>query len=168
MNLLPLLLTLLLATPVWAANPKTDGVVCASHTANARVPGITRGRWVETGCYNVCDAYAAADTGAACNEFDLNAVGMPDILIFEIDENGSDCSDSGGPTVTITTGPITGGDPAYGPSTSTVVLNDAVDRVTVITKDAMLDRFLFFAVADDTACTDVDVRMHLANRKPAP
>lgn len=121
-----------------------------------------------TGCWQVCDDLDSTDDDGTCAEWDLNSTGSPDILVFEIDENGSACTESNGPTVTITTGPITGGDPAYDISTSAVQLNDTVDRVTVIQKDAMLNRWLFFAVADAANCADVDVRMFHYNRKPQP
>jgi hypothetical protein len=94
---------------------------------------------------------------------------MPDLLIFEYEEKtGSSCS--GTPDVTIKTGPITGGDPAYDISTSAVVLNPTTNRVIVDTSRATLDRFLFTVTADDGACAagDLDVRMMFVNRKNRP
>lgn len=152
---LPLLVAVALVVPAtsWAA----DGDACDSDTGL-----ITTGAWRHVACINVCDGKAAADS--SCTEFDLDSSGMPDIIVFEREDVGADCTDPGGPTITITTGPVTGGSPSYDLDTSTVVLNDTTERVVISTKDAIVDRYLFFATSDDTACTDVDVRMYLFNR----
>lgn len=157
------LLACLLAVGVEAKAPKTDGVICED-SSDARIPLQDLGSWKATGCYNVCDGYAAADTGAACNEWDFDrGPGMPDIMVFEYEDIGGDCGAT--PDFTITTGPVTGGSPNYDISTSAVVVNTTTDRIAVIIKDAMLNRFLFFAVTDEASCTDVDIRMFTYEKK---
>jgi hypothetical protein len=176
--LLSVLLTLFGATTGGAVNGPTnptDGAICVD-SDNARIPLSTRGTWQPVGCYNVCNTIAdAAYDDDFCNEFDLGAVGIPDIIVFEYEEDpdNANCSEaSPAPTVTITTGPVTigttpnlAGIPSYNIDSSAVVLDQVANRVVVITKDAMLDRFLYFAVADTDGCTDVDVRMFLYNHK---
>ena len=164
---------------VWSSNDVggTDGSVCVD-SDNARIPLSTRGTWQPVGCYNVCDDIDDANyDDDFCNQFDLGAVGIPDLLVFEYEEDpdNANCTESPGPTITITTGPVTrpaadldsAGIPSYDISTSAVVLNATTNRIAVITKDAMLDRFLYFAVANTDNCTDIDVRMFLYNRKPS-
>ncbi len=180
--LLPVLLTLFGVTNQgWATNDVggTDGSICVD-SDNARIPLSTRGTWMPVGCYNVCDGITDADyDDDFCNQFDLGAVGIPDLLVFEYEEDpdNKNCNESPGPTVTITTGPVSRpaadldslGIPSYDISTSAVILTETNNRVAVITKDAMLDRFLWFAVANTNNCTAgaIDVRMFLYNRKPS-
>ena len=146
-------LVLALPTFAWAA----DGDNCDSDVGR-----VSRGVWTTSVCVNVCDAAVAADS--TCAEFDLGNAGMPDILIFEREENDANCSDAGGPVITITTGPTTGGSPSYDLTSTAVLLNDTINRITIDTQTAPLSRYLFFTTSDDTACTDYDVRMYLVNR----
>lgn len=149
---------LVLAWAGVAQSQTVDGGPC-----DATVQGVNKGVWNQIACINICDD---VDEGETCAEYDLQTFGISDQIIFDIIENDDqDCSDSGGPQMAIQTGPTTGGSPAREIDSSAVVLNDTTPRVVVITKDAPLDRYLFFAFSLDTACTDVDVRARFVNRK---
>lgn len=130
----------------------THGQSCDSD-----ITKVLRGRYRAIGCVNLCNNYAAADDGAACTEYEFK--GVPDLIVLEREDNDAGCA--GDVTFTFTTGPVTGGTPSYGLDATTVVLNDATDRLIFVMKDFSMDAFLFTAVATDTSCTDVDVRMYL-------
>ena len=123
---------------------------------------ITKGEWRTTACVTICEDHLTAE--AACDEHDFNTGGgLSDLLVLERVESGCDAD----PTITITTGPTTGGSPSYGISSSAVTLNDATPRVVIVTKDAPMDRYLFFAVTDDAGCEagELDVYMHLLDSR---
>ena len=46
-----------------------------------------------------------------------------------------------------------------------MVLNDTTERIVFVLDNGPMDIFLFTAVSNDTACTDVDVRMSLIYKK---
>ena len=162
--LLGLVGVLLAPTVGWAV----DGDQC-DDSDNANIPLFTRGGWIAVSCIQLCDGKAAADS--ACTEYDFaTRPGMPDIIVFEYEENPDDANCGGStPDFTLTTGPVsvvaTANAPTYDISTSTIVMNAATNRVILITEGAPLDRFLFTAIADDASCTDVDIRMFFYNRK---
>ncbi len=149
-------LALLLAAPAFGAANTTHGQDCDSTITKPRA-----GHWRTVDCVNLCNLYAAADDGAACTEYEFK--GLPDIIILEKDENDANCSAN--VTFTFTTGPVTGGSPSYDFDSSAVTLNDAADRLVIVVEDGPLDAFLFINVTNDTACTDVDVRMYLINQR---
>ncbi len=151
------LLTVGTSAPVFAAPNTTHGQVCDSTTTL-----VARGKFKTKECFNICNKYAAADDGAACTEYEFK--GLPDLIILEKVENDANCSAD--VTFTFQTGPVTGGTPAYDMDASAVTLNDAADRVVIVVSDAPPNAFLFTAVTNDTACTDVDVRMYLINYSP--
>lgn len=153
-KILILLGFLLFASSAQAA----DGASCDSD-----VNKVSRGPWVDLYCINVCDD--ADSTDSSCTEVDLQNAGRPDVLRFEREDVGADCTDPGGPVITITTGPTTGGSPSYALDTTTVVLNDTVEAVNVIMMDMPSSRYLFFTLSSMTACTDVDVRMTAMKRR---
>lgn len=137
-----------------------DGDQC-DDSSDADIPLSTRGQWQAVACVQLCDGKAATEE---CDEYDFaDSPGVPDILIFEYQDNSGNCG--GTPDLTITTGPVTGGTPSYDISSSTVVLNPTTNRIIVITEGAPLDRFLFTSLADDASCDDLDVRMFFVNRK---
>lgn len=92
-KLLLLLVAGLFAAPAYAA----DGDACSS-TQFARTTG---GRMKPIWCVVVCDGDT---TDSDCSEYDLagqdDASGQPDVLSFELYENGTDCTAA---TVTINT-----------------------------------------------------------------
>jgi len=156
MKLLLTTLIALLAFPAFAA----DGDKCDIVAVPISVQD--KGTWRTDVCIDVCDANVAADSD--CTEFDFKAqYGLPDTLIFEIQDNDGNCS--GTPAIAVTTGPVTGGTPSYEISTTAVIIDDNPNRVVVDTQAAALSRFLFFAVSGDAGCTDLDLRMFLVNRK---
>lgn len=158
LSLIPLLC--LLPLPSFGA----DGDVCDADTDQFR-----RGAYTTVGCFQLCDTKVAANS--SCTEFDLNAtstagrrVGSSDLIVFEYEENGSDCTAT--PDFTITTGPVTGGAPLYDLDTTPVILNSTVNRVVLDMSRAPTDRYLFTAILDDADCTDVDIRMYLLDHRP--
>ena len=144
-------LALMVPTASWATTA-TGG--------DCNVGKVTTGKWQTTACYNLCDGAIATDT--ACTEFDMDSVGLGDTVILEIEDVDAGCT--GQPTATITTGPASGGSPAYDISTSTVTLDDSPARVVIDTQAGALDRYIFVALGAMTGCTDVDVRMILLDR----
>jgi hypothetical protein len=153
------MVALVVPTVSFAATPSTDGEECP-----ATVEKISKGEWRTTACVRVCNDYLTTDAGADCDEHDFNTGGgLPDLLVLERVDGG--CTND--PTITITTGPTTGGTPSYGISSSAVTLNDATPRVVIVTKDAPMDRYLFFAVSDDVGCAtgELDVYMHLLDSR---
>jgi len=151
LTLLGVLGALLWISPSWAA----DGDGCDTDSQGQ----VTGAGWRTITCVQLCDAKVEADS--SCTEFDFNTISRADLIILEREENDANCSDVGGPTFTFTTGPVTGGTPDYDLSGSVVILNDTTDRVVIDSSAAAPNRYLFTAIADDTACTDVDVRMYL-------
>jgi hypothetical protein len=160
LSLMGFLGALLLSSVAFGA----DGDECDSHVSDARIPLARTGNWAPTVCIQLCDDKAASHS--ACDEWDFNDTGgMPDIIVLEYEEDPSNMDCSGTPDYTFTTGPITGGVPSYAIDTTALVMNPTTNRVIIVTKDSVMDRFLFTAIADDGACTDVDIRMFLYNRK---
>jgi hypothetical protein len=144
-----------------------DGRECQD-SADADIPLGHRSGWIAEACVQLCDTKKAADS--YCTEWDFNDVpGMPEIIVFEYEENDGGCNAT--PDFTITTGPISNGgtaaagDPAYDIGSTALILNSTTNRIVIITEDAPPDRFLFTAIGDDTNCTDVDIRMFFYNRK---
>ncbi len=158
MKTLIFLMALLLPAVAWGA----DGGACAGH-GTTTIAKITRGAWTEVSCIQLCDTKLAANS--SCTEFDMNSVGMPDLIVFEFQEDPSNEDCSATPDFTITTGPITGGAPAHDMDTSAVVLNSSTTRVVMDMSRAIVDRYLFTAITDDADCTDVDIYMHLLKRR---
>jgi len=157
-NLLAVIgLILLLAAPAFGAANTTHGQDCDSTTTV-----FAAGRYRTLECINVCNNYAAVDDDAECTEYEFK--GLPDLIVLEKVENDASCSAD--VTFTITTGPVTGGTPGYDLDTTAVALNDASDRAVIDVSQAPIDAFLFINVTNDTACTDVDVVMHLLYHKP--
>ena len=155
MKFLLTLLMVLLPGVGWAA----DGDACAGHGVTT-VTKLTRGVYKELSCVQLCDGKAAADS--SCTQYDMNSVaGTPDLIVFEYQEDPSNEDCAATPDFTITTGPISGGAPAYDLDSPAVVLNSATNRVVLSMASAVVDRYLFTAIADDASCTDVDIRMHL-------
>ncbi len=154
--LFPILLALLLAGPAIAAPNTTHGQSCDSD-----VGLVNKGQFRVAECVNLCNNHAQADDDSECTEYEFK--GVPDLVILEREENDANCS--GDPTFTFTTGPTTGGSPSYALDTTAVVLNDATPRVVFVMANGIFDSFLFIAVSNDTACTDVDVRMYLATEE---
>jgi hypothetical protein len=150
------LILLLSAVPAFGAPNTGHGGACDS-----TITLIEGGAHRTASCVNLCDNYAVADDGAACTEYEFK--GVPDIIIMERDENDANCTND--PTFTLTTGPTTGGDPAYPLDTTAVALKDAVPRIVFLQDKGPMNSFLFIAVSDDAGCTDVDVRMYLINEK---
>ena len=161
--LLGLVGVLIVPTCGWAA----DGDACTD-TDGTAITLASRGSWVPVSCVLLCNAKAAADS--ACTEYDFNAVGgMPDIVIFEYEEDPDAANCSATPDFTITTGPISvvalANAPTYALDSTAVVLNSTDNRVIVLNESGLLDRFIFTAIADDADCTDVDILMFLYNHK---
>jgi len=154
------LLALLLAAPVLAA----DGDACDRADESDRVARLDTGAHRYEVCIDICDGKAAADDDAACTEFDMRTVGRPDLIILER-EQGPSCSDAGGPTFTVTTGPVTGGSPSYDIGGTAVVLNDTTDRVVIDMTTAPTNRYLFASLADAAACTEADLRAYFVTLK---
>jgi len=129
---------------------------------------LDQGSYQTVVCVNVCDgvdnAGSDCDRGstAAGHAWDFNQGGMPDLIVFEYEDNGGDCGGST-PDFTLTTSPEADGTPAYDISTSTVVVNPTTNRVVVVVKDAVIDRYLNVDMADVANCTDLDLRMYLIN-----
>jgi len=141
----------------WSA----DGDQCKDSSGDP-IPLFNKGTWIAITCIQLCDNYVGTDS--SCDEWDFNDTpGMPDIVVFEYEDIGGDCAAT--PDFTLGTGPISGGTPSYDSDDSAVVLNSTTDRVLLITKDFPLDRFLFTSVADDTDCTNIDIRMFFYNQK---
>ena len=157
MKLLYILVGFLVLLPqvTWAA----DGDACEDGTGK-----FSRGTWRSVACINLCDDIDSTDT--ICATFDLNSVGMPDVIVFEYEDVGGQCSST--PDFTITTSPESDGTPAYDLDASAVVLNSTTDRVVIDTSQAPLDRYIVTAVSDVAACQDVDIRMHLLDRRDGP
>ena len=161
--LLGLVGVLIVPTCGWAA----DGDACVD-TDNNAVPLANRGPWVPVTCIQLCDTKVAADS--ACTEFDFNSVGgMPDLIIFEYEENPDSANCGATPDFTITTGPISvvalANAPTYALDSTAVVLNSTDNRVIIRSEAGLLDRFIFTAIADDASCDDVDILMFLYNRR---
>jgi hypothetical protein len=152
---LAILAIIFLATPAFGAPNTTHGQDCDDD-----IVLIERGYIQEGGCINLCNNYAAADD-AGCTEYKFD--GLPHMIVLEKEENDAGCSAD--VTFTFTTGPVSGGTPSYALDTTAVTLNDAADRLTFLLKDMHIDSYLFIDIADDTGCTDVDVRMYLITEK---
>jgi hypothetical protein len=153
---------LLLAPTALAA----DGGPCQSHTADAAIPLWSGGFWTPLACVQLCDAKAVADDDGTCTEFDFEtAPGLAEVIVFEYEEDPDNLDCSATPTFTMTTGPITGGAPAYSFDSTAVVLNPTDNRISVDVGPAMLSRFLFVDITGFDACSDVDVRMFFYGSK---
>ncbi len=149
---------LLFPSVAWGA----DGDTCAGHGA-VTIDKVSSGAYKEIACIQLCDEKAGADS--SCLIYDFDDIGMPDILVFEFEEDPAnlDCQ-AFTPDITITTSPSSTGAPAYTPASSDLILNNVTDRIVLITAEAPLDRYLVTAITDDDTCTDFDVRMHMLNR----
>ena len=165
MKLLTLLVGVLVLLPAtgWATTASTTD---CDHESGA-VGKLTRGMYKTTLCVNLCDTIVENDDG--CDEFDFSSTsGMPDLIVFEYSEDASTCTVD--PSITITTGPVTGGTPSYMLDDTSVVLSTSIDRVILDVSKAVPDRYLFTAVADAAGCVagdHVDIRMYfLENYKP--
>lgn len=158
-NLLILFASFLLAGPAFATTSTT-----ANCDSDIGLLPYQKGRFQTAVCKNLCNKVIATDT--VCTELDFNSYGMPDLIVLEREENSGACSDPGGPTFTLTTGPVTGGTPSYDIDSSTVVLNDTTDRVIIDNSTGVLDRYLFTAVSDVTGCTDEDLRIYMIYYHP--
>lgn len=167
LRLIPFLL-LLLPSVGWSQ----DGIPCDADTGQ-----LTRGNYKSLGCFNICDALAAADSsclydiGAVAGPVNVqtyswdfsNTVGVPDLVIFEIEDINGNCGAT--PDVTIQTSPEADIAPAYDLDSTAVVLTvGGTDRIIVDFSTAPPDRYLIATVADDASCDDLDVRMHLLVR----
>lgn len=155
---------LLLAGPALGA----DGDVCAD-SDNAAITLFDRGRWTPTACIQLCDGKVDADT--ACTEYDFNNNrGMPEVIIFEYEENPDSSNCDTDSDFTLTTGPIsvvaTANAPTYNIDPGgAIIMNSVTNRVVLVTRDYPLDRFLFTAISANTNCDDVDIRMFFYNQK---
>ena len=160
--LLTILLLLLFSPAVWGA----DGGPCDSNTGK-----LERGIYRTLGCVNVCDAKAAADSSclfdiagtAQTYSWDFsNTLGVPDLLVFEIEDINGNCGAT--PDFTVQTSPEADIAPAYDLDSTAVVINSTTDRVIVDLSTAPPDRYLIITVADDASCNDLDLRMYLLAR----
>jgi hypothetical protein len=144
-----------------------DGDSCQSHTADASIPLFNKGVWIPIACVQLCDGKAFGDAGAgACTEFDFASVpGMPELVVFEYEEDPANPDCGATPDFTFTTGPIAGGTPAYDIDSSPLILNPTTDKIIVDLSRVPMDRFLFTALGDAATCSDLDVRLFFYTRK---
>jgi len=156
---LTVLLLLLFSPAVWAA----DGGPCTGHGTKT-IDKISRGVYKTQACIQLCDTKIATDT--TCATFDMDSIGTPDLIVFEWEEDpdNADCSVAGDMVFTITTSPSSGGVPAYDLDSTAVALSATTDRVILDMSTAPISRYLITAISNDTACTDVDLYMHLLTR----
>lgn len=147
-----LLVGVLLALPlVPTAAPAADGDGC--ETAATDYDGLGMGQMRPVWCVVICDNDS---TNGDCSEFDLNdARGVPDVIAFELHENGTaDCTAG---TVTINTsfdqGLTTSSTNAFDldPSVTAVALG-GTRRLVIDTKSAPLGRYIL-ATTSAMACT---------------
>ena len=145
MKTLLTILFLLLPVVAWAA----DGDEVDSGTVD-----VTKGSGsFESKTYILCDGVLGSD--AACDEFDLQTIGMPDYFIFSRDAVDSDCT--GDVTVTINGQTTTGGT-----EHAITVLNDATTSQRV---EGPRNRFIDATLTNVAGCEDgagdtgVDVNM---------
>ncbi len=167
---LTLVLGLLWAPASWAVN----GDQCDTDTGR-----LTRGIFKTTACVLVCDGHAAAasicayDAGPTAGPADLqtycwdfgNSLGVPDLLIFEMEDTEVGGACAGNVVMTILTSPEADIAPAYDlDSTAVVLTKGGTERIIIDLSTAPPDRYLIVNVTVDTSCTGVDLRMHMLVR----
>ena len=92
MKLLSFLVGVLVLLPSLALG--ADGDSCDSDTGK-----LTHGNYKTQACVNLCDGKAAADSNCGTS-YDLDdAGGIPDLIIFEYEDVGADCSSTPLPPV---------------------------------------------------------------------
>lgn len=144
--LLLLGLGLLLAPPTWAA----DGDACSAAQFNR----TTGSQMIPVWCVVVCDGDTADSN---CSEFDLagqdDGSGLPDVLSFELYENGTDCTAA---TVTINTSPdqglTTASVNAYDLGGTTSLAIGGTTKLTQDLRVAPVDRYILATWSGIAGC----------------
>ena len=121
---------------------------------------ISVGKVKTTWCVVLCHADAA---NVNCSEFDLDSVGQPDLVVFELVETGSeDCS---AVTVTINSSGESGINAAdtnaFDIGSTTALAIGGVRKITVDVTRAPLDRYIYVTTTNTTCGSDeYDVIMY--------
>ena len=151
------LLTLIAVGVLWAsASWAADGDECST----TQWANIDRGSMRPIMCVLLCDAIDAA---AECAEYDLNdLLGVPDVVVFEMYENLTDCTAA---VVTINTsfesGISTTDANAFDIGSTTQLSLVGTRRLVLDARQAPLDRYVYTKLDSESDCStgSVDIMM---------
>lgn len=146
-----------LAVSLWCVSGSiraADGDTCG--LANW---ATSHGTVIPVWCVLLCDSATSQDS--ACDEFDLNTLGIPDVLVFEIN---TDTGCSANATATLASAPTSAGTEHDLGATTSVARNDNT-KLSIDTSQVSIDRYVETDLSNMDDCTDFDVLMIGYERK---